>query len=100
MHKIRKQSMVLLLIITLVFIPFGTSAFAAGTTVEKENSGAYMAADLILARPLGIVATVFGCAVFVVSLPFSLLGGNTKQAGQKLVKEPASFTFVRPLGDF
>ncbi|HSQ83244.1 MAG TPA: hypothetical protein VLM43_00865, partial [Desulfobacterales bacterium] len=75
MHKIRKQSIVLLLIITLVFIPFGTSAFAAGTTVEKENSGAYMAADLILARPLGIVATVFGCAVFVVSLPFSLLGG-------------------------
>ena len=100
MHKIRKQSLVLLLIITLVFIPFGTSALAVGKTVEKENSGAYMAAYLILARPLGIVATVFGCAVFVVSLPFSLLGGNTKQAGQKLVKEPASFTFVRPLGDF
>jgi len=49
---------------------------------------------------LGIVATVFGCAVFVVSLPFSALGGNTKQAVQKLVKEPAAFTFVRPLGEF
>jgi Zn-dependent protease with chaperone function len=100
MHKIRKQSMVLLLIITLVFVPFGTSAFAAGTTVEEENSGALMAADFVFARPLGIVATVFGCAVFVVSLPFSLLGGNIKQAGQKLVKEPAAFTFVRPLGEF
>jgi len=41
-----------------------------------------------------------GCAVFIVSLPFSLLGGNTKQASQKLVKDPASFTFVRPLGEF
>jgi hypothetical protein len=100
MNKIRKQSMVLLLIITLVFIPFGTSALAAGQTVEGENSGALMTADLILARPLGIVATVLGCAVFVVSLPFSALGGNTKQASQKLIQEPAAFTFARPLGEF
>ena len=100
MNKIRKHSLVLLLIITLVFIPFGTSALATGQAVDEENSGALMTADLILARPLGIVATVFGCAVFIVSLPFSLLGGNTKQASQKLVKDPASFTFVRPLGEF
>jgi len=100
MNKFRKQSVVLLLIITLVFIPFGTSALATGQSVDEENSGALMAADLILARPLGIVATVLGCAVFIVSLPFSALGGNTKQASQKLIKEPASFTFVRPLGEF
>ena len=100
MNKIKKQSMVLLLIITLVFIPFGTSALAQGQTSDDEMSGALMTADLILARPLGIVATVLGCAVFIVSLPFSALGGNTKEASQKLIKEPASFTFVRPLGEF
>jgi len=100
MKKIAKQPTVLLLIITLVFIPFGTSAFAAGQTVDEENSGALMTADLILVRPLGIVATVLGCAVFVVSLPFSVIGGNTKQASQKLVKEPAAFTLTRPLGEF
>ena len=100
MNKLKKQSMVLLLIITLVFIPFGTSALAKGQTSDDEISGAFMTADLILARPLGIVATVLGCAVFVVSLPFSALGGNTKQAAQKLVKEPAAFTFTRPLGEF
>ena len=100
MNKIRKQSMALLIIITLVFIPFGTSALATGQTVDNENSGALMTADLILARPLGIVATVLGCAVFIVSLPFSALGGNTKEASKKLIKEPASFTFVRPLGEF
>jgi hypothetical protein len=100
MNKFRKQSTVILLIITLVFIPFATSALAAGQTVDEENSGALMAADFFLARPLGIVATVFGCAVFVVSLPFSALGGNTKQAAQKLIKEPAAFTFKRPLGEF
>ncbi len=102
MNKFAKQSTVLLLIITLVFIPFGTSVLAGvqTETVDEENNGALMTADLILARPLGIVATVFGCAVFVVSLPFSALGGNTKQAAQKLVKEPASYTFTRPLGEF
>ena len=100
MNKITKQSTVLLLIITLVFIPFGTSALAQGQTLDEENSGALMTADLLLARPLGIVATVLGCAVFIVSLPFSAIGGNTKQASQKLVKEPGDFTFKRPLGEF
>ncbi len=92
--------MVFLLIATLVFIPFGTSAIAGSQTIGEENSGSVMTADLILVRPLGIVATVLGCAVFIVSLPFSALGGNTKQASQKLVKEPAAFTFTRPLGGF
>ena len=100
MNKISKKTTVLLLIITLVFIPFGTSALATGQTLDEENSGAVMTADLILARPLGIVATVFGCAVFIVSLPFSAIGGNVGQAAQKLVKEPAAFTFTRPLGEF
>jgi len=100
MNKRIKRSTVLLLVIALVFIPFGTSALAQANSVDGENSGTRMAADLIIVRPLGIVATVFGCAVFVVSLPFSALGGNTKQAVQKLVKEPAAFTFVRPLGEF
>ena len=100
MNKIMKRSTVLLLIITLVSIPFGTSALAKGQTSDVENSGPIMAADLILARPMGFVATVLGCTVFVVSLPFSALGGNTDQAAQKLVIEPASFTFTRPLGEF
>jgi hypothetical protein len=100
MNKITKQSTVLLLIITLVFIPFGTSVLAQGQTLDEENSGALMTADLLLVRPLGIVATVLGFAVFIVSLPFSAIGGNTKQASQKLVKEPGDFTFKRPLGEF
>lgn len=100
MNKITKRSIGLLLVITLIVIPFGTSALAGSRTVDEENSGALMTADLILARPLGIVATAFGCAVFIVSLPFSALGGNVKQASQKLIKEPAAFTFSRPLGEF
>ncbi len=56
------------------------------------------AADLLIARPGGLVATVLGSAVFVVGLPFTLLSGSTGQAAQTLVVEPAQYTFTRPLG--
>jgi hypothetical protein len=58
-----------------------------------------MVVDALLLRPLGIVATVVGAAVCVVSLPFSAAAGNTDEACQKLVKEPAGYTFQRPLGE-
>ena len=45
-------------------------------------------------------ATVAGAAVYTVSLPFSLLGGNERAAREQLVYEPARFTFKRPLGEF
>jgi len=100
MHKIAKQSMVFLLIVTLVLVPFGTSVLARESSIDEKNTAGAMTADLVLVRPLGIVATVIGCAVFVVSLPFSALGNNTKEASQKLVKDTAQFTFKRPLGEF
>lgn len=64
----------------------------------EQASAEEMIADFLLLRPLGIVATVVGTAFFIVSLPFSLPGGNTKAAFQRLVIEPAAFTFHRPLG--
>jgi len=59
-----------------------------------------MTADLILARPAGLVATLGGSVIFIVSLPFSALGGNTEDAWESLVESPASYTFKRPLGEF
>ena len=66
----------------------------------ESGSGEAMLADTLVARPIGLVTTVVGSAVYVISLPFSLLGGNEKQARQKLVIEPTEFTFKRPLGEF
>jgi len=66
--------------------------------VEEEPSALAMAGDAIIARPLGLVFTVVGTALYVVTLPFSALGGNAKQAGQELVVGPAKATFVRCLG--
>lgn len=100
MHNIGKRSMILLLIAAMIFIPLGTSALAQSQDLDNKITAEAMAADLLVVRPLGIVASVVGTAVFIVSLPFSALGGNTKIACQKLVVDPAKFTFKRPLGDF
>lgn len=100
MQKIAKQSIIFLIIATLVFIPFGTSALAESQKMSDDLSAGAMAADFFFARPLGLVALVLGSAIFIVSLPFSALGGNVKDASQKLVVDPAKYTFKRPLGDF
>jgi hypothetical protein len=76
----------------------GLLALPAHGAVEGEPSAAAMAADVFVARPIGIVITTVGAAAFLISLPFSALGGNVDQAAEKLVVAPARETFVRCLG--
>ncbi|UVE18075.1 multidrug transporter [Pseudomonas sp. LS44] len=57
-----------------------------------------MVADLLIARPLLIGATVIGAAAFVVALPFAATGGGIGAAGRALVVEPGKAAFVRCLG--
>ncbi|WP_372844666.1 hypothetical protein [Psychrobacter sp.] len=47
-----------------------------------------MAVDTVVGKPLQLVAAVAGTAAYIVSLPFSLIGGNADQAQQKLFVEP------------
>lgn len=66
--------------------------------IDEEPSALAMTGDALIARPLGLVFTVVGTAVYLVTLPFSLAGGNAKEAGKVLVVGPAEATFVRCLG--
>ncbi len=56
---------------------------------SDEPTGARMIGDALVARPLYAAATAFGAAVFLVTLPFSALGGNVDQAANELVAGPA-----------
>lgn len=47
-----------------------------------------MVVDTVVGKPLQLVAAVAGTVAWVVSLPFSMAGGNAEQAQQKLVIEP------------
>jgi hypothetical protein len=76
----------------------GASAYAYEYN-STEPTGGEMLADAFLIRPFMVVGTVFTTATFIVTLPFSALGGNVNEAATKLVAEPASYTFKRPLGE-
>jgi hypothetical protein len=67
-------------------------------TVSSRPSVWAMGIDAGLVRPVGVAATVIGAGIFVVTLPFSLLGGNMKESAETLVVAPAKMTFLRCLG--
>ncbi len=78
---------------------FSVSAEGYSDFEYDKVTGVEMFGDLVFVRPLMLVTTLAGTATFLVSLPFSLLGGNVGDAGEALVIEPAKYTFIRPLGD-
>jgi hypothetical protein len=94
-----KRFTAMLVIVTLVGMTFAGAAGAAVIGEDRQVTAGKMAADALLVRPLGLVATVVGSVLFVVALPFSALGGNIDEVGQRLVVDPALFTFKRPVGD-
>lgn len=95
---------ILLIGLSLLFLLMSSQAVLAKTTAydpdEHVSSAETMAVDIIAARPIGLAALVGGAAVFLVSWPFSALGGNSNEAWETLVVAPAAYTFRRPLGNF
>ena len=101
MLNLKKTLVSCFLIVTLVISPLAVLAETVKQAPYKErSSGEAMTVDLIAARPIGLVATVGGALVFLVSWPFSALGGNSDEAWNTLVADPARYTFQRPLGEF
>ena len=95
---IGKGMLSLSLAMVLTFAGIGGVASAAEPRLEAQPSGGAMVVDALVARPLLAVATVGGAAIFLVSLPFSALGGNVDEAAETLIRTPAEATFRRCLG--
>ena len=70
----------------------------APLTKAQNPTSEDMAIDSVFARPAAALATAIGSVAFVLTLPFSLTGGNTDQVGNRFIKEPAYNLFGRPLG--
>lgn len=71
----------------------------ADSTGKEEGDDISIALDLVMLRPIGLVATVIGTVAFVASLPIALPTGSVGKTFTALVKEPAKYTFVRELGE-
>ena len=64
---------------------------AAAIEIDEADFGpsyGTMAVDTVVGKPLQLVTAIAGTAAYIVSLPFSLIGGNADQAQQKLFVEP------------
>jgi hypothetical protein len=56
--------------------------------------------DLLIARPIGIVACAIGTAGLIATAPFAATSGSGEQAVDAFLREPGEYTFKRPLGQF
>lgn len=94
----RKSLLTLLAATVLGLTSLSANANEYRDTDGDPSAGA-MTFDLLVARPLGLVATVAGAGLFVLQLPLSVIQGVPPSVpARKLVVEPAEFTFSRPLG--
>lgn len=89
-----------MLALTFVAVPWCAMASSEPLGTDYQVAAGAMTGDAVLVRPLGVVSLALGFGIFVVSSPFSALGGNIGDAWSTLVTTPAKFTFVRPLGKF
>jgi len=98
MHRIQTQLTHLILASLLGFASIFASGVATAYQPHEEVHTGKMIADAIAVRPLMFGALIVGTFTFVVSSPFSAFGGNIEESFEKMVLEPAKYTFVRPLG--
>ena len=91
--KLSRLAMVLSMALVLL-----APQMSFGQTIEERPTPMAMTADLLIARPLLLMATAIGSAMYLVSLPFSLAAGNAAEVGESFVVGPAMSTFARCLG--
>ena len=83
--------------LTIACMMLPQALWAQSAVDESPNEWA-MVGDLLVARPVGLVMTAGGAAVWLVSLPFTLLAGHAGEAAETLVLGPGETTFMRCLG--
>ena len=65
---------------------------------QEDVTAEKILADVFFLRPIGILATAFGAATFLITLPFTLPTNTHEIVGKKLVGAPWNYTFKRPVG--
>ncbi|MEM9254397.1 MAG: hypothetical protein AAGA91_03060 [Pseudomonadota bacterium] len=70
----------------------------AQEAIDDSPNEFAMVFDLAVARPIGAAMGVGGTAVWLVSLPFTLLSGHASEAAGTLIGGPVETTFMRCLG--
>jgi len=94
-----KKGIVLLLVLTLVGIVFSTEGWAQSSTPTRTSDDEIPLMDLLIARPIGIIAGIAGTGVFIVTLPFTIPTKSVDKASKMLITDPMHFSFSRQFPD-
>lgn len=86
-----------IMIVILSCLPFMVQA-EENKHAQRQPSAEAMILDGLVFRPLSLAATAVGTGIFIVTLPFSAIGGNVDEAGDTLIMQPARATFGPCLG--
>jgi hypothetical protein len=97
-----KLAMTSVAVLTTLMLLSASFVYAEGDPVQSVDQTDITAekilADVFVLRPLGIVATAFGAAMFLVTLPITLPLNNQDVVAKKLVGNAWDYTFKRPVG--
>jgi len=101
MSRCLKRVSAVLITVALLLIQVGPAA--AGTPAQNiENRGATnLVADALILRPLGLVATAVGAAIWAVGVAPVVAITRPTDLGESmdyLIKRPVKYTFADPLG--
>ena len=83
-------------LLALVLATNSCPALADDPNTISGDKGTDMVVDAVLVRPAGLIGTILGAVVTVVTLP----SGSAGEAADAIIVAPAEYTFNRPLGDF
>jgi hypothetical protein len=104
MGRTKMQKLIAIsLTVVLLALACGSAAFAGSTEESMPNRQSQtedipVILDVLILRPVGLVACVVGLAAAVIALPFAIPSGSMDHVSQDLIQEPFYYTFKRPLG--
>jgi hypothetical protein len=99
--KALKKIFLLLLIFSLVTVSSYWTVYAGDDKWAKNDpiGHEYSIMDIVIARPLGVVAGILGTGLFIVSLPFTVPTGSVGDAADMFIVQPFQFSFTREFPD-
>jgi len=78
---------------------FVGSLYSDGWAQQTYSNDELNIIDVLIARPLGVVAAAGGTVIFVVALPFTLPTRSVQDSFNLFVVKPWKFSFVREFPD-
>ena len=86
-----------IMVVSLVIMSFHSLGWAQST--EKVARDELNLLDLLVARPIGIIAGIAGTGIFLATLPFTVPTQSVDKAAKMLIVEPFNFSFDREVPD-